>query len=227
VTASGAAKDEVLARVRQALAGAAGPAPAVRDYRQGTDEPAGEEDQRRLVELLTDRLQDYRATVHQVAAGQAAATAVASRVARIAADLSEHTGEAARLVVAPDFPLKWRAGWQAVEDDGFTAAELDAIDGAVTTCRVAIAETGTLVLDAGPGQGRRAITLVPDLHVCVVMADQVVESVPAALRRLDPARPLTFVRGPSATSDIELQRVEGVHGPRTLHVLLVSSDPSR
>jgi L-lactate dehydrogenase complex protein LldG len=128
--------------------------------------------------------------------------------------------------------VEWRPpGVDAVADDRLTAHQLDAVAGVVTGCTVAIAETGTIVLTAGPREGRRALTLVPDLHVCVVEERQIVELVPEALELIaasirDGRRPVTLVSGPSATSDIELSRVEGVHGPRDLVVLVVTRQSS-
>jgi L-lactate dehydrogenase complex protein LldG len=200
-------RDLILARVRRALAGVPD-VEITRAYR-GPSETPGE------ISLFEERVRDYRAVVHLVdEAG------VAERVALSLA------GRGARRVVVPDgFPSRWLAAAdvEAVADDPqLSAADLDAVDGVLTTCAVAIAETGTIVLDTGPGQGRRALTLVPDYHLCVVRAAQVVAGVPDAVARLAPARPLTWISGPSATSDIELNRVEGVHGPRTLEVLIVA-----
>jgi len=204
------ARTEVLARIEQALDAPPARPPISRDYRTSGEHGPGDP---LLLELITDRLRDYRAVVHLVGEHEVAATV---------ADIADtHAGADARLVVAADFPQVWREGWSQVDDEQLPAAVLDQLDGAVTTCTVAIAETGTIILDGSPGQGRRAITLVPDLHICLITHHQVVHTVPDALARLDPRRPLTLISGPSATSDIELQRVEGVHGPRILHVLLI------
>jgi L-lactate dehydrogenase complex protein LldG len=198
------ARDEVLSRIRRALADRPAPPEVPRSYRH-----QGDLDLPARLDLLTDRLVDYKAAVRRCSPQQLADTLVEA--------LSDRG--AARVVVPPGLP------WQlpgAVPDDGLTAAEIDRVDGVVTACAVAVAETGTIVLDSSPDQGRRVISLVPDYHLCVVRADQVVQTVPEAVARLDPDRPLTWISGPSATSDIELDRVEGVHGPRTLEVVLVS-----
>ena len=196
------ARAVVLGRIRAALADRP-QAEIPRDYRR-EDEPGVD-----VVALLTDRLTDYRA---EVLTGGVAIT-VAEVLGRLGA----------RRVVVPDgLPPDWLpAGFELLRDDPpLSVEQLDGADAVLSGCAVAIAETGTLVLDTGPGMGRRVLSLVPDVLVCVVRPDQVVQGVPAALRRLEPDRPLTFVSGPSATSDIELQRVEGVHGPRTLIVIL-------
>ncbi len=204
------ARTEVLARVRSAL----GPAPAAvtveRAYRTVGEHPPGSAP---LLALFAERVLDYRAGVDRCTGAE---------LPGVLAGLLDRLAPGGRLVVPPDLPAAWTGERDVLRDAGATTQELDAVAGVVTGCAVAVAETGTIVLDAGPAQGRRALTLVPDLHVCVVRADQVVQTVPEAVGRLDPRRPLTWVSGPSATSDIELSRVEGVHGPRTLHVVLVS-----
>ncbi len=190
------AREEILARVRAATAGAVAPAsPAPRPL-----VGAGS------VDLFIERVADYRAVVERCTPDE-----LADRVAAAVRGCS---------VVVPaglGVPVDG-----ARHDDALTATELDGIDAVVTEATVGIAETGTIVLDHGPGQGRRALTLVPDRHVCIVRADQVVAGVADAVARLDPTSALTWISGPSATSDIELDRVEGVHGPRQLHVIVTS-----
>lgn len=206
-----AARDEILARVRGALASDPESAPVPRTYRQtGSLEPA------QLVALLADRISAYRASVHQVADHD---------VREKVEDICRMEG-IRRLGIPSELSEAWRPSTvETIEDAELSAQALNRLDGVLTGCELAIAETGTLVLARGQG-GRRALTLVPDVHVCIVEAERIVELVPEAIKRLEPLvrsshRPLTFVSGPSATSDIELDRVEGVHGPRKLEVLIV------
>jgi L-lactate dehydrogenase complex protein LldG len=201
------ARTEILGRIRTALADRPAPAPVPRDYRGagGTRAVPGE-----LTDLFAERVNDYRASVHRAHAGQARAA-----IERI---LGARTVTA--LAVPGGFPPEWLPGIEVLHEP-LAVEELDGVGGVLTTCAVAVAETGTIVLDAGPGQGPRMFTLVPDYHLVVVRHDQVVAGVPDAIAALEPTRPLTWISGPSATSDIELDRVEGVHGPRTLDVLLL------
>ncbi|MFT3874664.1 MAG: LUD domain-containing protein [Nocardioides sp.] len=194
------AREEILARVRSALANVE-PAPTPPEAPRIAAIPD-------LVAHFVDRVSDYRATV------------VRCDPSDLLAEIGAAVPVGARVLVPSDLDLVVP---EAVADDGaLTASDLDGYDAVVTRARVGIAETGTVILDHGPGQGRRAISLVPDLHVCVVEADQIVPDVPDALPLLDPRRPHTWISGPSATSDIELDRVEGVHGPRQLVVLVVA-----
>jgi L-lactate dehydrogenase complex protein LldG len=196
-------RDLVLGRLRSALAGAPEPAEVPREYRQTVEVPD-------LIDLLADRLIDYKVVVH--------------RVSKVAATVAEILGEGNTVVVPPGIDAAWLPDSViALYDHGLGTDTLSAADGVLTAATVAVAETGTIVLDASPDQGRRIITLLPDLHICVLRPDQVVASVPEALARLTPGRPLTWISGPSATSDIELNRVEGVHGPRRLHVILLEA----
>ncbi|MCF8587826.1 LUD domain-containing protein [Gordonia sp. HY285] len=203
-------RDVVLGRLRDALA-LAPPAhhEIPRNYRTGRTMS----DDDRLA-LLTDRLVDYQAAVHPCSVAEIAATV--TRVLREAG--------ATRVGVPAGLDESWLVtfdGEVVVDSASVPAPELDSLDGVVTGSRVSCAETGTIFLDGGPDQGRRALTLVPDLHVCVVDLSTVEVGVPEAISRLVPERPTTMISGPSATSDIELQRVEGVHGPRNLHVIIV------
>ncbi len=175
--------------------------------------------------LFAERAADYRAVVERVPE-----SGLAAAIARV---LAARAGAAPGPVLVPEgLPAEWLAGLPAGitlarDEPALPAAELDRMAGVVTGCAVAVAETGTIILDHGPGQGRRALTLVPDFHLVVVQASQVAADLAEAFGRLDPARPHTLISGPSATSDIELIRVEGVHGPRNLHVLLTGGDADR
>lgn len=248
------ARTEMLSRIRTALGTPAPPPASVpREYRASGEHAAGSAE---VLEVLVDRLVDYKAHVHRVTAaelpgllaellapgapegdpGRSAEGQVVGSSGDRSTDIlpttrgPEGAGARGSVVVPPGIEPGWLAGLGDVvvrtdsREAPLSAVELDGIDAVVTAARVAVAETGTIVLDGEPDQGRRAISLVPDVHVCVVRTDQVVQTVPEAVRLLDadPGRPLTWISGPSATSDIELDRVEGVHGPRTLHVALVS-----
>jgi L-lactate dehydrogenase complex protein LldG len=196
------ARDEVLGRVRNALAGGGEVVDVPREY-HGPGTAAAD------VDRFCERVADYKATVRRVAAAD-----VARAVGEV---LAEHGAERVAGTI------------EGFEDASLGTRELDALDGVVTGCALGIAETGTIVLDGAEASGRRALTLVPDLHVCVIHEEQIVASVPDAVERLAEAaragRPITLVSGPSATSDIELDRVEGVHGPRRLEVLVVAPAP--
>ncbi|MFE7938159.1 lactate utilization protein C [Streptomyces griseoincarnatus] len=206
-------RERILGRVRRALADVPPDedAPVERDYLREHGERTVEE----TVDLLAENLADYRAVVHRTDSAE-----LPHLIMRLLAQRGPQY-----VLVPPGLPPEWMSAADPtrVHDRAVsTARELDQVESVVTGCAVAIAETGTIVLDGSPDQGRRRISLIPDHHICVVrVPDQVVASVPQALERLNPARPLTWISGPSATSDIELDRVEGVHGPRTLEVVLV------
>jgi L-lactate dehydrogenase complex protein LldG len=210
------AKDEILARIR---AIDCAPLPPVgRWYRR-----TGELDADARTHLFKKRVADYRADVRVLEPGAVAAAIESACLER----------RATRIGVPTGLPADWRPdSLELVEDRGLTVRELDALDGVVTGCAVAIAETGTIVLAGNPADGRRALSLVPDLHICVVKSAQIVELLTEAMAVLGKPvaherRPLTFISGPSATSDIELIRVEGVHGPRTLVALIIDEERPR
>jgi L-lactate dehydrogenase complex protein LldG len=211
------AREAVLARVRTALGPAAGvpEVPAVpRAYRvAGALGAAGDPD---AIDLFCGRVADYRATVKRVNDDE---------LPRVLTAACEQRG--ARRIAVPAHAPRWTLdGVELVPDDPpLTAHQLDELDGVLTGCALAIAETGTIVLDGAGASGRRALTLVPDYHLCIVRSEDIVPSVPDTVAALEQAaaegRPITLISGPSATVDIELVRVEGVHGPRTLDVFVV------
>ncbi|MBL7257272.1 LutC/YkgG family protein [Paractinoplanes lichenicola] len=191
-------KNLILRRIREALGESPEQPEIPRDYRRG-EAPVD-------LDLLVERLIDYKAVVHRT-------SDISDTIKRIVGD--------GAVVVPPSLPDSWLRNVRFIRDDGLSQDQIAAADGVVTAAAVAVVETGTIVLDAGEDQGRRILSLLPDLHICVLRPDQVVASVPEAIARLTPGRPLTWISGPSATSDIELNRVEGVHGPRNLHIVLV------
>ncbi len=213
-------RQAILDRIRSALSDVT-PAektdapPIPRDYRQNS-----EMSQDALIEQLHERLDDYKAIVHIVTPDELTMAIARSLEARTAR----------RILIPADLPFElpvMELEW--LREPGQSLADIESSDGVLTTCAVAIAETGTIVLDCGPGQGRRSLSLVPDYHLCIVYSNQIVGLVPEAIARLsgpgsNPTSPMTWISGPSATSDIELNRVEGVHGPRTLEVLIVKTD---
>ncbi|HEY7356830.1 MAG TPA: LUD domain-containing protein [Ktedonobacterales bacterium] len=207
------AKETILARIRQATAQAS----ATETAGQRAYHAASGETRAAIIDAFAERVLEYRAALTRVAEKQLAASLAAACAER----------GVKRLVAPADVPDAWLpVGVEVVRDQPpLSYADLDASDGALTGCRLAIAQTGTIVLDGGARQGRRALSLVPDLHFCIVEEAQVVGLVPEAIAGLagNPTQPITFISGPSATSDIELNRVEGVHGPRTLHVFVVSA----
>jgi L-lactate dehydrogenase complex protein LldG len=208
------AREVILGRVRAAMEGA----PSEPDVEAPAYRRSGALGPESRVALFCERASEYRATVIRCERG-----GVAARVDEVCRERGT-----ARLLVSSleDWDVQ-PAGVELVPDDDLSISELDSGAGVLTTCAVAIAETGTVVLDGGPGQGRRALSLVPDVHLCVVLAERIVELVPEGIARLASSaregRAVTFVSGPSATADIEFDRVEGVHGPRDL-VLLVVGD---
>ena len=201
-------RERVLERISKANFKAAGPPESIpRRYDCGSTQSADE-----TVALFERRLQDYDARVFRVRSNE-----IAARAAEIL-----QSGHRQRIVVPDGLPTAWRTDrltW--IPDDELSIDVLNAVDGVMTGATLGVAVSGSIVLQHGPAEGRRVLTLLPDYHLCVLQAAQVVETLPEAFARLDPARPVTFFSGPSATADIEMTRIKGVHGPRFLDVLLV------
>ncbi|MGW4125697.1 LutC/YkgG family protein [Nocardia sp. NPDC004711] len=196
-------RDDMLRRIRAAIATSAPTDGVSRDYRQH-----GNTDRATLVAQFTERLRDYGAEVH---------TTTEPNISALLRDLTADRITA----VPPGFPTAWTPSEARIDEPTMDTATLDAVSTVITTSAAACAETGTIALDGSPGQGRRALSLVPDRHICLVDTADIVHTVPELLAQLVPTRPLTLLSGPSATSDIELRRVQGVHGPRNLVVVLI------
>ena len=211
------ARAEILARIRRALTDVPPNEPEAQAIPRAYLQEHGARTDAQTIDLLAENLADYRAHVHR-----SDASGLPALIAHL---LSERQSRS--VLIPSGLPAEWisEVGVSRIEESpDHSHADLDQVSSVVTACALAIAETGTIVLDSGPGQGTRRSTLIPDHHICVIrVPDQVVASVPQALPRLDPTRPQTWISGPSATSDIELDRVEGVHGPRILDVILLST----
>jgi L-lactate dehydrogenase complex protein LldG len=201
-------RDRVLERIRKANAKAAPSSCSIpRDYDRSSTGSTGE-----TLALFEERLRDYDARVFPVRREE-----IAARAAEILRE-----GNRQRIAVPAGLPIAWRAdGPQWLADHELSVDVLNAVDGVMTAATVGVAVSGSIALQHGPAEGRRILTLLPDYHLCVIEAAQVVETLPEAFARLDPTRPVTFFSGPSATADIEMTRIKGVHGPRFLDVLLV------
>lgn len=203
------ARAEILSRIRSALGPERKAVAVPRDYL-----PTSGLAHHDLVALFVERATDYRAAVHRTTV-----EALPETVAEVC-----RLRSATRLVAPSDIPGAWLPdGLEVIRDADLSYADLEGFDGVLSGCALAVAQTGTIILDSGAAQGRRVLTLLPDLHLCVIFETQIVGTVPEAVRAVQPVagRPLTLISGPSATSDIELSRVEGVHGPRTLDIILV------
>jgi L-lactate dehydrogenase complex protein LldG len=199
------ARADILAKIRYALADHPEQREIPRDYETSRD--VGD-----LLDLTEERIADYKATVHR-------ATDLVATIAEVLTARGRH-----RMIAPADLPAEWRIPgieW-SLDDPQLDIDTMAGSDGVLTGCAAAIAETGTIILDSGEAQGRRALTLLPDYHLCVIRAEQIVGAVPEGIARVRPDRPITFISGPSATSDIEFNRVEGVHGPRTLDVIITN-----
>jgi L-lactate dehydrogenase complex protein LldG len=209
-------RERVLERIRKANLKAAAPQESIpRDYDRSSSQTVD-----KTLALFEERLRDYDARIFAVRREE-----VAAKAAEILS-----AGNRRRIAVPAGLPAVWQAAgveWildgaaDGTADHELSFDALNAVDGVMTAATAGVAVSGSIVLQHGPAEGRRVLTLLPDYHLCVIEAGQVVETLPEGFARLDPTRPVTFFSGPSATADIEMQRIKGVHGPRFLDVLLI------
>jgi L-lactate dehydrogenase complex protein LldG len=202
-------RDRILQRIRRANAQSAAQPPIPRDY----DRISGRTPAETLAHF-EERLRDYDARLFTANRGD-----IAIVIAEILIAANRH-----RIAIPTGLPTEWRDdSIEWTPDDNLSVDALNSVDGVMTAATVCVAASGSIALQHGPAEGRRSLTLLPDYHLCIVEASQVVETLPEAFARLDPFRPVTFISGPSATADIEMTRIKGVHGPRFLDVLLIEN----